>query len=128
MTSGPVLAPPPPPATPLPPLPPLPTVTTLLLSPPAPPFPVELLDVVVVLVDVDVAELVSSLHAATKKLSDAWAAASQDLYKAGQSQPGGPEAGGPTGDAGPGPGGPQGGQTGDDVTDVEFEEGDKNKK
>ncbi len=66
----------------------------------------------------------NAIDTATKKLSDAWAAASQDLYKATQGQPGGePGAGGPTGDAGAGnaPGG-------EDVTDVEFEEVDKNKK
>lgn len=69
----------------------------------------------------------AAIDTATKKLSDAWAAASQDLYKATQGQPGGePGAGGFTGD--PGAGNPQGGQGNDDVTDVEFEEVDKNKK
>lgn len=59
---------------------------------------------------------------ATKKLSDAWAAASQDLYKTTQ-QPGGPGAGATTGDT------TGNGQKGsDDVTDVEFEEVNKNKK
>lgn len=66
-----------------------------------------------------------AIDSATKKLSDAWAAASQDLYKATQGQPGEPGAGGHADNAG---GGAQNGKGGDDVTDVEFEEVDKNKK
>jgi len=58
---------------------------------------------------------------ATKKLSDAWAAASQDLYKT--TQQAGASAGAAS-DSGDG----QKGKGGDDVTDVEFEEVDKNKK
>ncbi len=66
-----------------------------------------------------------AIDAATRKLSDAWAAASQDLYKATQGQPGEPGAGGHADNAG---GSAQNGKGGDDVTDVEFEEVDKNKK
>ena len=65
---------------------------------------------------------------ATNALNEAWQAASQDLYQASQ-QAGGPE--GPTADAGSGP---QGGQdqggsndSGEDFTDVEYEEVDDNK-
>lgn len=70
----------------------------------------------------------NSIDTATKKLSDAWAAASQDLYKATQGQPGGPGAGSPGGDAGAAGADAHNGQGGQDVTDVEFEEVDKNKK
>ncbi|MDZ4844727.1 MAG: molecular chaperone DnaK [Chitinophagales bacterium] len=71
----------------------------------------------------------NAIDTATKKLSDAWAAASQDLYKATQGQPGGePGAGGPTGDAGTEAGNSNNASGSEDVTDVEFEEVDKNKK
>ncbi|GIV33347.1 MAG: chaperone protein DnaK [Chitinophagales bacterium] len=62
----------------------------------------------------------SAIDTATKKLNDAWAAASQDLYKATQGQPGGSTGAGA-----------DGGSTSsgtDDVTDVEFEEVGKDKK
>ena len=65
-----------------------------------------------------------AIDTATKKLSDAWAAASQDLYKNTQQQ--GPDAGSP----GPSAEGGDNGQKdsgSDDVTDVEFEEVDKDK-
>ncbi len=64
----------------------------------------------------------NTIDVATKKLSDAWAAASQDLYNQ-QAQPGQPgDAGAPNGNQ------DAGGKTADDVTDVEFEEVDKNNK
>jgi molecular chaperone DnaK len=58
----------------------------------------------------------------TKQLNDAWQAASQDMYAAGQQAGPGADAGaGP--EAGPGANGAAGpSQGGDNVTDVEFEE------
>ncbi len=67
------------------------------------------------------AQNLEQVDAAMKKLNDAWTAASEDLYKAGQQ---------PTGDAGPTASGGEsgGGQANagaaEDVTDVEFEEVD----
>lgn len=63
----------------------------------------------------------AAIDSATKKLNDAWASASQDIYKAQQD-------GGPT--AGPGEAGASGAgdsSQAEDVTDVEFEEVDDKK-
>lgn len=69
---------------------------------------------------------VDRIDAASKTLNDAWAAASQDLYNAQNAQGGGADQGQPQGDAGQQPGGSSSGA--DDVTDVEYEEVDGNKK
>ncbi|MBX2815465.1 MAG: molecular chaperone DnaK [Saprospiraceae bacterium] len=62
-----------------------------------------------------------NLDAATTKLNEAWAAASQDIYQAQQDA-------GATADAGTGAGdGAASDSTADDVTDVEFEEVDEEK-
>ncbi|TXB63833.1 molecular chaperone DnaK [Phaeodactylibacter luteus] len=68
------------------------------------------------------AEDMDRLDAATEKLNAAWQAASQDLYNATQQAEGGAQEG-------PGADAANAGQSGaDDVTDVEFEEVDEDKK
>jgi molecular chaperone DnaK len=59
---------------------------------------------------------VDAIDRATKELNDAWQAASQDMYAAGRQAQEGEQAGG-NADAGQ-----SAGNTGDNVTDVEFEE------
>jgi molecular chaperone DnaK len=61
---------------------------------------------------------VSAIDAAMTELNNAWTAASEDLYKAGQSQPGGQ----PGGEQQQGQNGGQQGAGGENVTDAEFEE------
>ncbi len=71
------------------------------------------------------AEDLDRIDAATEKLNAAWQAASQEIYAASQAAAGdqqGPTADGAAGDAQGGTG------NADDVTDVEFEEVDDNKK
>jgi len=68
---------------------------------------------------------INGVDLATKALNDAWAAASQEMYQA-QGQPG--AEGQPGGDPNAG-GNPEGGENkADDVTDVDYEEVDGDKK
>ncbi len=70
---------------------------------------------------------INGVDLATKALNDAWAAASQEMYQA-QGQPGadGNPGGDPNANAG---GNPEGGENkADDVTDVDYEEVDGDKK
>ncbi len=74
--------------------------------------------------EVHKAQDLAQMEEATKKLNDAWAAASQDIYQAQQG------ADGATADAGATENGSEaegGAPTDDDVTDVEFEEVDEEK-
>lgn len=68
---------------------------------------------------------IAGIDQAMQELNNAWQAASQDMYNAGQQQPGGQEAGPDDGGAQPGGQSPDGGN--DDVTDVDFEEVDDKK-
>ena len=63
------------------------------------------------------AQDVASIDAAITAMNNAWTAASEEMYKAGQQQ-GGQPGGGPTG----GPGGQQANTGSENVTDAEFEE------
>ncbi|MCB0670078.1 MAG: molecular chaperone DnaK [Saprospiraceae bacterium] len=66
-------------------------------------------------------EDLSAIDAASKKLNDAWAAASQDIYQAQQ------DAGATTGNQSTGGTDTSGSDEAEDVTDVEFEEVDDKK-
>lgn len=68
---------------------------------------------------------IAGIDQAMQELNNAWQAASQDMYNAGQQQPGGQEAGPDDGGSQPGGQAPEGGD--DDVTDVDFEEVDDKK-
>jgi molecular chaperone DnaK len=65
-----------------------------------------------------------NIESLTQKLNDAWNSASQDLYNAQQQAGGAEGAQGPAGDGGP----TNQGDAQGDVTDVEFEEVNDNKK
>lgn len=65
-------------------------------------------------------EDIGTIEATISELNNAWTAASEDMYKAGQAQGAGPENGHPGGEGQQGEQAGQGG--GDNVTDAEFEE------